>query len=118
MAYDASQYHNDGSLMNVPAVSWSTDCVEGTCLQFDGTNGYVTVPNSPSLQIAQAITMEAWVYWNGVFLGHHKGWDEPFSFKLDRALLHTDKPNHVAVRVFDGAGAGGIYKMVFLAEIK
>ena len=65
-----------------------------------------------------AVDGEAWVYWNGQLLGHHAGWDEPFSFPLDPKTIKTDEPNLVAVRVFDGSNAGGIYKMAYLAEAK
>ena len=58
----------------------------------------------------QAVDGEAWVYWNGKLLGHHSGWDEPFSFGLDPGMVHTDAPNCLAVRVYDGSNAGGIYK--------
>ena len=63
-----------------------------------------------------AVDGEAWVYWNGALLGHHKGWDEPFSFNLAPELIKTDKPNLIAVRVYDGSNQGGIYKMAYLAR--
>ena len=63
-----------------------------------------------------AVDGEAWVYWNGTLLGHHKGWDEPFSFNLAPELISTDKPNIIAVRVYDGANDGGIYKTAYLVE--
>jgi len=61
---------------------------------------------------------EAWVYWNGKLLGHHVGWDEPFAFALDPKLIRTDKPNLIAVRVFDGASNGGIYRKAYFVEKK
>ena len=63
-----------------------------------------------------AVDGEAWVYWNGQLLGHHKGWDEPFRFELTPEAVTIDTPNAVAVRVYDGANQGGIYKMVHLVE--
>jgi prepilin-type N-terminal cleavage/methylation domain-containing protein len=38
-----------------------SSCVSGGCLQFDGTDDYVDCGNSSSLDIANAITIEAWV---------------------------------------------------------
>ena len=63
-----------------------------------------------------AVDGEAWVYWNGRLLGHNVGWDKPFSFELDPKLVKTDAANTIAVRVFDGSNAGGIYKMGYLIE--
>jgi len=63
-----------------------------------------------------AVDGEAWVYWNGTLLGHHQGWDEPFSFPLDPKLIKTGEPNCVAVRVYDGSNDGGIYKMAYLVK--
>ena len=60
----------------------------------------------------QAVDGDAWVYWNGALLGHHSGWNEPFSFRLDPRTVRTDTPNCLAVRVYDGSNAGGIYKPV------
>lgn len=65
-----------------------------------------------------AVDGEAWVYWNGRLLGHHEGWDEPFSFRLEPGDIRTDVPNVIAVRVYDGSNAGGIYKLAYLIESK
>jgi len=65
-----------------------------------------------------AVDGEGWVYWNGKLLGHHKGWDEPFSLPLDPKDVKTNAPNLIAVRVFDGAHQGGIYKSAWLAARK
>ncbi|MEW6357852.1 MAG: DUF4838 domain-containing protein [Planctomycetota bacterium] len=63
-----------------------------------------------------AVDGEAWVYWNGTLLGEHKGWDEPFTLPIKPELIRTDGPNVIAVRVFDGANAGGIYRAVDLVK--
>ena len=64
----------------------------------------------------ESVDGEAWVYWNGKLLGHHAGWDEPFRFRLDPKGIHTDRPNCLAVRVYDGSNAGGIYRPAYLTD--
>ena len=52
----------DGTLVNSPA--WVSSPVQyaANALAFDGTNDYVTIPDNNTLDIASAITLEAWVY--------------------------------------------------------
>jgi len=65
-----------------------------------------------------AVDGEAWVYLNGQLLGHHQGWDEPFSLELKPEWVKPGEANVLAVRVFDGAGPGGIYRAVTLARMR
>lgn len=57
-ANDSSGYGNNGT---INGANWVTGIL-GTALNFDGTNDYVRVPDSASLDITDAITLEAWVY--------------------------------------------------------
>ena len=57
-AYDASGNGNNGTLTNGP--KW-TKGKSGSALQFDGTDDYVEVSDDESLDITDAITIEAWV---------------------------------------------------------
>ncbi len=69
IAYDSSGLGNDGTIYGA---TWSTNCISGSCLSFDGVDDYVFVPNSSSLTISGEITIEAWVYplgWNGKYPG-------------------------------------------------
>ena len=58
-----SARNNPGTLINGPA--WTTGIIDGA-LNFDGGDDYVSVPDSPSLDITEAITMEAWVRFDSV----------------------------------------------------
>ena len=59
-ARDYSGNNNNGTLVNGP--TWTTGKVGGA-LSFDGVDDYVSVSDSNSLDIANAITIEAWVFW-------------------------------------------------------
>jgi PKD repeat protein len=56
---DASGNVNHGTLTNVTR---STQGKFGGGLSFNGTNSLVTVPDSPSLDLTNALTLSAWVY--------------------------------------------------------
>jgi len=58
-AYDLSRYRNNGSLLNGP--TW-VDGRHGKALSFDGSNDYVKVSDSTSLDTTTSeVTVEAWV---------------------------------------------------------
>jgi beta-galactosidase/beta-glucuronidase len=63
----------------------------------------------------------AWVWINGQYVGQHdlgpEGWDRPFSLDVTSALQWGQK-NHITVRVFDSAQAGGIWKPVQLEVLQ
>jgi len=65
VARDGSAYGNNGNLINFDfntASGWTADCKLGYCLNFDGVNDYVEISDSPSLDVGNFLTMEAWVY--------------------------------------------------------
>jgi hypothetical protein len=73
--YDATTNNNDGTI-NVNGANWTTGKF-GDCLDFDGVDDYVELPDSPSLSITgPEITLEAWV--NPIFGQQgtivHKDW--------------------------------------------
>ena len=55
--YDTSGNNNDGTIHEA---SW-VDGKFGKALNFDGSNDYVEVPDSPSLDITDEITIETWI---------------------------------------------------------
>ena len=59
-AADSSPYGNSG---NISGASFTNDSISGSALSFDGTNDYVNV--SSKLDVANGITMEVWIKYNG-----------------------------------------------------
>ncbi|MBI2124425.1 LamG domain-containing protein [Candidatus Pacearchaeota archaeon] len=62
-AVDASAYGNNGTFGNstTSKPNWTTSGRYGRALQFDAIDDYVNVSNSNSLDITDALTVEAWV---------------------------------------------------------
>src|SRR5206468_2386676 len=59
---------------------------------------------------------DARVWVNGIEVGNHSGYSEPFAVKLDSSVRLGD--NHIVVLVMDNGGGGGVYKPVTLIETK
>ena len=57
-AADSSGSGNTGTLVNTPA--WTTG-MNGGALSFNGSNQYINIPDSPSLEISGAWTISTWV---------------------------------------------------------
>jgi hypothetical protein len=55
---DASGHGNTGTVSNT---TWSSTGHSGSALSFNGTNSWVTVPDSASLDLTSGMTLEAWV---------------------------------------------------------
>lgn len=64
-----------------------------------------------------AVDDHAWVYINGKLAGSHAlgglYWNEPFAIRID-PLVDREKENLLAVRVYDMAGMGGVFKPVWI----
>jgi len=57
IAYDSSGNNNHGTIVNA---TWTTG-VNNSALSFDGIDDYVTVQDSPGLDISSDMTIEAWM---------------------------------------------------------
>ena len=62
VAGDASGNANDGRIQHC---KWVTQDF-GTALHFDGENSYVAIPALPALDGSDELTIEVWVFWEGV----------------------------------------------------
>ena len=58
LAADASPQRNSGTLSGA---TWTAGGKNGGALSFDGVNDWVTVPDASSLDLTNAMTLEAWV---------------------------------------------------------
>ena len=102
-ATDASGWGNTGTLNNGPSWLTSESCKAESCLSFDGTNDYVRVPASASVDsYPGAKTYSLWIY-NGnssnyAVLNHQWG---------GTPGAHVIFPNYWAYMYFDGPTPAG-----------
>src|SRR3989339_2183950 len=60
-AGDTSSNNNNGTLSGTALPVWETNGKIGKALKFDGNGGYVSATDNSSIDITNAITLEAWV---------------------------------------------------------
>jgi N,N-dimethylformamidase beta subunit-like, C-terminal/Concanavalin A-like lectin/glucanases superfamily/Galactose oxidase-like, Early set domain/Bacterial Ig domain/Glyoxal oxidase N-terminus len=89
---DTSGKGNSGTITNA---TWTTAGKYGSALSFNGTNALVTIPDANSLDLAGALTLEAWVYPTAI-----DGWEtvvlKEASGDLTYALYADNNGNDVA----------------------
>ena len=72
----------------------------------------------PLLLYFGAVDDHAWVYLNGELVGSHAigaiGWDQPFTVPITDRVRPGNEENVLAVRVWDMAGMGGIFRPVWV----
>jgi hypothetical protein len=56
---------NNGALISSPTWQTSSNCVNGSCLGFNGSSSYIAIGNNISLNVTNAITLEGWINLNG-----------------------------------------------------
>jgi hypothetical protein len=87
---DKSGNNNNGTIANA---TWSTSGKFGSALSFNGTNSMVTVPDSASLDLTSAMTLEAWV--KPAVTGN--SW---------RTVLFKENTNYYAYALYGSTGTG------------
>jgi PGF-CTERM protein/uncharacterized repeat protein (TIGR01451 family) len=98
IARDSSGSGNDGTIYGA---TW-VDGKYGKALSFDGVDDYVQVPDSDSLDITGAITIEAWI-----FLREFKS---PYSMIISKGAYGTDKGAEYEITV-DPSGYYEVYRL-------
>jgi len=63
------------------------------------------------------VDKDAWIYVNGKLVGEHHIWNRPFTVDISKAVKYRGK-NSIAIRVYDGAGMGGIYGLINIHQPK
>ena len=107
IAVDSSIYGNNGTIVNATHASG----ISGSALNFTGA-GYVSIPNSASLNIPRNITLEAWVKWNvdpyAYYLSNPgtMGWAQILNKNVDNEWQLQHSTNNTrfefALRAFNG----------------
>ena len=101
---DASGNGNNGTIANA---TWAASGKYGKALQFNGTNALVTIPDSASLHLSSAMTLEAWVNPSTV----NANWRDVIYKGNDNYYLEATSSN--ASRPDAGMIAGGSYADAF-----
>jgi hypothetical protein len=81
----------------------------GNAIRFAGTNGYIMVPDDPSLRIQNAVTLMAWVKrtrLNGIDFVLEKGGDWNIGETNYGMSLHGNYNNHMFYFIFHGGWRG------------
>ena len=60
-AHDESAYGNDGTAIGDPVATANRFDAPGAALLFDGVDDQIIVPDAPSLDLEQAVTLAAWI---------------------------------------------------------
>src|SRR5271157_2371066 len=97
IASDSSGNNNIGTLVNGP--TW-VDGIYGKALSFNGVNEYVDVPQCPSLNIANRVSVTAWIYLNAM---------PSFAYTvLSRWYDGTNPDRGIVLQVFPGSLLFGV----------
>lgn len=55
---------NDASISSAPVVRGGSDCISSNCIEFDGTDDYLTITDSDTLDLTGNYTFSFWAYNN------------------------------------------------------
>jgi hypothetical protein len=106
---DSTSNSNNGTDYNSPVLGASGKI--GKAITFDGTNDYIQVADSNSLDIASSITLEAWINpslldtnHRRIMIKQHSAWLEPYyMYSLWVYKEGTDPNNNLGLGISNGA---------------
>jgi|GEM_PF-1242006 len=113
---DLSKYGNNGTCYDgaTPTCSWTTAGKYSGGIYFDGSNDYISVPDSSALKPTSAITLSAWVNcttsgeWNGIIDKTNNG--DPitsgYALRYCTVFYFTLKTATANVDFYSGVGGG------------
>ncbi len=112
---------NNGTLVgptHLPVAKSGSDCVSGGCYQFDGTEDYINCGNGTTLNIANAITLEAWIKPSAIS-GSQDIIAKPSNYVLElkptgkiTMALSTNEGWHFTLDSIGGLSSGNWYHVV------
>ena len=104
---EAQQDFNDTAWPKINTGTW-----ESQGYIYDGSAWYRKTFDLKELDnpriVFEGVDEQAWIWLNGKYIGHHDGWDKPFSFPLEQAAVAGK--NTLSILVYDSAYQGGIWK--------
>lgn len=111
-ACDDSGHQNDGAFSGPPTWQGEENCVSGKCLDFDGSDNYVSVAHSNILDFGngttdKAFSISAWVYMNDAtnFRIFEKIDDTDPDTAPDGWTLSTESDDTLFFRFYDGGSS-------------
>lgn len=93
---DLTYFKNNGTLINGPTYNSNN----GGSIVFDGTNDFIQINNSNSLNPTQTITLCSWAKYNGIYSGNNS----PIIFKKNNGSSYFEQ----YVLAFNGNGSIGL----------
>ncbi len=101
-ATDSSSHANDGTVSSGTFGSGNLN----NGLSFNGTNSSVSVPDSSSLSLSQANTIEGWSKLSSAFSAGSSAQRQPIVDKGDYALYYDNETGKVAYELANGTDTG------------
>jgi len=93
------------------------DAISGSALNFDGLNDYLSIPDSPNLDISEQITVEAWIYIDA--FSNTTGWHSEITAKgpdVMRFFVRQDNHKLSVAQTYDGIPASDEGDTVLVAN--
>jgi hypothetical protein len=102
---DTSGNNNTGTLTNNPTWLHTTECKQGSCLRFNGSNNYIDAGNNSILQFGTSnFTIQAWVKPLSNSDGAKRGIVSTLGHSSAGYVLAYRGSNQLYLETFDGGG--------------